>query len=245
MRRGQRCSYVRLHADQDTIDDTTDRAPELRLQPMLRDTRRRPGPVHRRRLLRPATAVLAVPAAGSGRLRSAAAGDRRWRAIGPHPARGADVDRLRHGARGDAARASRRSSPTACGCARCATAVSPRRSGTATAAGTMRCGPAMPPRRRCCATTEAAVVTMVNESVTTPADVLAAIEATGADDRRAGPAEIEAARRLPADLLDELRRPARSGSLAPPATAESKPTCPPRCASSRRSPGPTPRWPGP
>ena len=51
-----------------------------RLQPLLRDARRRRGLVRRRRLLRPLPPVLAVPGAGAGGVRQPAAGDRRGNA---------------------------------------------------------------------------------------------------------------------------------------------------------------------
>ena len=84
----------------------------------------------------------------------------------------------------------------------------------------------------------------VDDRTMTAADVLAAVQAL-APSISARAAEIEAARRLPADLLDELKDGRRvPADPAAPATEAWVPSSSPRCTPSKRSPPPTRPPPG-
>ena len=85
-------------------------------------------------------------------------------------------------------------------------------------------------------------LTTQQNPTTAPATLAAVRELAPAITSRA--AEIEVARRLPPDLLEQLTAAGCFRILLPPATAASAPTYRQPWASSRRSARPTRRWAG-
>ena len=211
MRWHRRIPYRRGH-DYDTCPTEprpgSRRAPRRRLQPVVRVVRRpRPDP-EPQRLLRPLPTVLAVPAPGprayQAQLRKLNEGcevtSRMLRVVRPPTASCWSTRRPR------AANTPR--SPASCGTASCATTRSSRPPATATADGTTNCRHATPPKPRCCDPEEEATMTITDDTMThdtmTVETVLSGRPPAGR--RRSSTArQIEAGRRVPPDLLDQLR----------------------------------------